>query len=283
MKQKGSKKGSERNTVNFKNPKTKMIVANLMLGENRITKQEIMEIGNKDIFYQLLHSNYIVEKEKGQFVGTRKLHEYVKQTEGKSFSTSSSFEHSQALRNSLSLLPKEALLNSHYRSSTDIERTFRKMEKTHEYRERLGVLMNQLDAELVKIENNHNAKVSNSSSEEEILRAKLQYQSQMANVETQKQWLAEQTYLIPDYEVSLTPAELEQYITNLTDYRNTLDENSKAFHTYSESIEKLKQIPTNQAEITLSIEIITNAYGNRVISLHKNYEVLSQTNQIFLM
>ena len=283
MKAKSSKKNSNRNRVNFQNPKTKMIVAHMMLGENRITKQEIMQIGNKDIFYQLLHSNYIVEKEKGQYVGTQKLHDYAKRTESKSFSSSSSFEHSQALRTSLSLLPKEVLLNGHYRSSTDIERTFKRAEKSQEYRERLGILRNQLDAALVKSENSLNAKVSNSNSEEEILRAKLQYQGQMADIESQKQWLSEQTYLVPDYEVSLTPTELEQYISNLTDYRNALDESSKAYYIYSESIEKLKQIPTDQAEITLSIEIITSAYGNREISLHKNFEVLSQTNQIFLM
>ena len=48
-----SQKTTDRSKVNFQNPKTKLVIASLQLGENSITKGEILEMANKDIYYKL--------------------------------------------------------------------------------------------------------------------------------------------------------------------------------------------------------------------------------------
>ena len=85
--------GSNRNRVNFSNPKVQNVLAFMELGENRISRQELLDIGTKDILYALKNSGYIKETQKGLFIGTPKLHKHVLHTDGKHFASSCSEEH----------------------------------------------------------------------------------------------------------------------------------------------------------------------------------------------
>ena len=279
------RKNKSRDKVNFSNPKVQTIVSYLQLGENRISKQEILSISNKDIFYQLKNSGYIQQLSKGEFKGTSKLHTYVKKNDGRYFSSSASSSHAKAVRDSLSLLPSSVLGRKSYSSSADIERYFeKKVIPTQQYKEELYRMKQNYKEELRQIENSYAQSQTQQLSDYERYCSKMDYLYDRDSVTSRMEWLEDKTYLIPDYQISLTQDELSQYISNLLEYRDSLDTDSKAYSIYTESIEKLQVLSSAaEGEITISIEVITDSYGQRELQLHQNFEQLSHTPQIYLM
>ena len=276
------KKKKDRNKVNWNNPKTQTVVSYIQLGENRISKAEIMSLANKDIFYQLMNTGYIKETSKGLFIGTDKLHNHVKKQDGTHFSSSASQEHSQKLRDSLSLLPQSVLERKSFKTSYDIERQFnRTVLKSQEYKETLNMMKQNTRSCLATLESSFEKSLQRCNSDYERYNLKLSYLKEKEMYQSQLCYLSDKSYLIPDYQVSLTEAERAEYIQNLEAYRDTLSEHSKAYDIYTESIEKLKSLPAGA--ITLSCEVITNCYGNREMFLHEQFELFSGTPQIFLM
>lgn len=277
-------KNKSRDKVNFSNPKVQTIVSYLHLGENRISKSEIMTLGNKDVFYALKNSGYIKQLSKDEFHGTSKLHSYVKRTDGTHFSSSASSSHSRAVRDSLSLLPSSVLARRSYRSSTDTERYFEKnVMPTQQYKEELYRMKQDYKEELRNIESAYADTQSEQQSDYEKFCSRMDYIHDREAVTSRMEWLEDKTYLIPDYQITLTQDELSQYINNLSDYRDSLDMDSKSYSFYSESIEKLQGLSAVEGEITISVEVITDSYGQREFQLHQNFEHLSHTPQIYLM
>lgn len=215
------KKQSERYKVNFSNERTKTAVAYMQLGESRITREELYSLCGKDIFYSLKNSGYIKERERGTFIPTQKLKNHVARMDGKHFSSSRSSEHSTLLRNSLDLVPKQALIENRFQSAYDIEKR---------------------------------CSISKSDT----------------------------SYLTPDYQITLTKTELVEYINNLEAYRNTLPSYTRAYELIEESICKLSSY-TDVSSLTFNIEIVTSNYGTRELSLHREFERLQGTPQIFIM
>lgn len=276
------KQKKDRNKVNWNNPKTQTVVSYIQLGENRITKAEIMSLANKDIYYQLRNSGYIKETEKGHFTGTQKLHTHITKQDGIHFSSSGSREHAQKLRDSLSLLPQSVLERKAFKTSYDIERQFnRTVLKSQEYKETLNMMKQNTRSCLATLESSFEKALQRCNSDYERYNLKLSYLKEKEMYQSQLDYLSDKPYLIPDYQVSLTEAERAEYIQNLEAYRDTLSEHSKAYDIYTESIDKLKSLPAGA--ITLSCEVITNCYGNREMFLHEQFELFSGTPQIFLM
>lgn len=276
------KKQSNRNNVNWSNPKVQAIINFMQLGENRITKSEIMNLGNKDIMYQLKNSGFIKETEKGQFVGTKKLHSHVCKMDNSHFSSSGSREHSQKVRDSLSLLPKSVLERRAFKSSYDIEKRFdHTVLKSQAYKETLHAMRQNTKDCIARLQCSYESALQRCTSDFEKFNLRLSYIKEMEHYESQLSYLSEKPYLIPDYEVTLNENERAEYLDKLQSYRDTLTENTRAHDFCTESIDKIKSLP--EGAITLSIEIATSTYEKKHIFLHEQYEVFSNTPQIILM
>ncbi len=276
-------KTKDRNKVNFSNPKTQMVISYLQIGENRITREEILQLAGKDIFYQLKKSGYIKEQDKGHFQGTKKLHTHVSKTEGKHFASSGSRDHALSVRKTLSLLPQGVLEKKHFASSFDVEKRFNKrVLNSPYYKEQLNQMQDTLKRELATLEATHSRFQNNSTNEGERYSEWISYQKHRANIFSELSYLQEDPYLIPDYQITLNEGEMSAYIQNLMDYRDFLTEGTKEHQIYTESIEKLQGL-SFQGEITLSVEVVTDAYGNRELIKHRNFERFSNSPQIFLM
>lgn len=89
-------------------------------------------------------------------------------------------------------------------------------------------------------------------------------------------------YLTPDYQITLTRDELAEYIGNLEAYRDTLPTYTRAYELIDESIYKLSSY-TDVPSLTFNVEIVTSNYGNRELELHREFERLQGTPQIFIM
>lgn len=273
-------KTKDRYTVNFNSEKTKSIITTLMIAENRITKDEIISIGNKDIYYKLSKSGYITESSKGIYKGTQRLKNYIKQKDNKSFSSSGSASHSQAVRNTLKFVPSSVLSRKSFNTGTDIEKDFKKIQRTEQYKHNLEKLENSLKEERYQIEKAYQEALQYAKDEIDRYMSKMQYLQDRDRVSARQSWL-EQEPLTPDYQLTFREDEFHQYLENLKSYRDSLDEDSKAYSIYSQSIEKLENLTVN-GEITINIEVITDSYQNREIFLHQVYEQTTNQSQIFL-
>ena len=271
---------NDRYKVNFNSEKTKSIITTLMIAEDRITRDEIISIGNKDIYYKLSKSGYITESSKDIYKGTQKLKNYVKQKDGKSFSSSGSASHSQAVRNTLKFVPSSVLSRKSFNTGTDIEKDFKKIQQSERYKENLEKIKDDLQQEWYQIEKAYQESLQYSRDEIDRYMSKMQYLQDRDRVSARQSWL-EQEPLTPDYQLTFREDELNSYIENLKSYRDSLDEDSKAYSIYSQSIEKLENLTFN-GEITINIEVITDSYQNREIFLHEVYEQTTSQPQIFL-
>lgn len=218
-------KSSNRYKINFNNPRCKIAINYMVLGESRISRTELMSICGKDIFYALSKNGFITEYAKGQFKPSEKLKTHVRKTEGKHFSSSRSTEHSSSLRHTLNLLPKDVLIENRFQSAYDIEHRFKK---------------------------------EHSIPREDV------------------------SYLTPDYQVTLTQDELQEYIHNLERYQDELSPYSRGFELLEESIDKLKSLPTSES-VTINCEVVTSSYGTRELEAHRVFEQLSQVPQIYIV
>ena len=68
MKKKSTK---TRSKTNFQNPKVQAVIRIMELSENRISRETFLEIGTKDIFYQMKSENYIKETDAGYYKATK--------------------------------------------------------------------------------------------------------------------------------------------------------------------------------------------------------------------
>lgn len=278
---------SKRNKVNWHNPKVKTVVNYLALGENRIEKSDILSLSNKDIFYQLKNSGYIRETTKDMYIGTPKLLRQIKNSNGTLFSSSSSMEHSRALRNSLFLLPKGVIEQQHFHTAPEIEKRFNRTIKDKPlYKEELSSMIHDCRNQLSNLHKAHSDFYSAPHSAIDSFNETVSYSKQCEELYQSLHILENKPYLIPDYQVSLTKEELSEYITNLDRYTRSLEGQSKQMEVYSDSIAKLTELYNQsgaQDTVTFNIEIITDSYGNRELTKHKNFEHFSGTPQIFLM
>lgn len=275
-------KKKSRDKVNWGNPKVKTLISYIQLGENRVSKNEILSIATKDIFYQLKNSGFLEENGKDNYVGTSKLHRHIKNKDGTHFSSSGSSEHAKQVRDTLGLLPSSVLQRKAFMSSYDIEAAFNKnVLKGQGYKETLKSQMDKLERCLLTLESSYSIGLERCKSDYERSNLTLSYLKEKEQYESQLSYLHDKPYLIPDYQVTLSQEEREEYVSNLESYCDTLNEHSKAFALCAVAIDKINSLPPGG--ITLDIEVATNTYGNREIFLHENYECFSGTPQIIIM
>ena len=263
----------KRDTVNFSNPKVKTLVAYMMLGENRVRKEEVLQIATKDILYQMKNSGYIKECSNGIFTATDKLHRYVKEKEGKTFASSGSAEHSDKVRQSLNLLPKEVLQRKDFSTSADVENRFKRYQKTDEYKEHLQKLKKLHGDNLDAVKERH--RTFYSTDEVKRYEENIIYEREREKCLISLQYLNDRVCLTPDYEVTMNRGEVEQYISNLEAYADTLDD-TKQYRMYEESIRTLQSMTADESRdsFCFSIEVTTDCYLNREFELHRNYSYL---------
>lgn len=269
--------------INFNNPKTMNIIRYMQLSENRLSRQNLLTIGNKDILYQLKNGGYIKESPSGIFQGTSKLHTYMKRLDGSTFSKSNSPEHSAKILNSARLLPKQVISDGRFQTGTDLQIRYQKTKKQKEYKEGLRKEREALQRRLNELTFLHRDFQRSEKPTADKLQETFNFRSAKEALERSMSLLKENQFSPPDYSVELTKPESEAYLENLSIYRDNLDKHSKEYSLYTEAIEKLSCIITqSDGSFTVGIEIITNSYGSLDMEKHFLYERLTHQHVIYL-
>ena len=269
--------------INFNNPKTMNCIRYMQLSENRLSRQDLLSLGNKDIFYQLKNGGYIKESTGGIFQGTSKLHNYMKKQDGSTFSKSNSPEHSAKILNSAKLLPKQVISEGRFQTGTDLQYEYQKIKHQKEYQEALRQEREALKGRMNELCSLHREFQRSEEVRAEKLQEAFNYRSAKEALERSMALLKENQFSPPDYAIELSKAEGEAYLDNLTRYRDSLEEHSKDYSLYSEAVEKLSCLITqSEGSFTVGIEIVTNSYGSLDMEKHYLYEQFTQQTVLYL-
>jgi hypothetical protein len=277
------KNKTEARQINFNNPKTMNTIRYLQLSENRLSRQDLLTIGNKDILYQLKNGGYIKESAGGIFQGTSKLHTHMKKLDGSSFSKSNSPEHSAKILNSAKLLPKQVISEGRFQTGTDLQQQYQKMKHHKEYQEALKQEREALQGRINGLSSLHREFQRSEENRAEKLQEAFNYRSAKEALERSMTLLKENQFSPPDYAVELTKSEGEDYLDSLSRYRDSLEEHSRDYSLYTEAVEKLSCIISqSEGSFTVGIEIITNSYGSLDMEKHSLYEQLTHQTVLYL-
>lgn len=280
---KSSRSSKERYKVNFTNPKVKSVISRMEICEGRLSKASFLKTSSKDIYYQMLHSGYI--KQKGDtIIATNKLRTYVANTHSTHFSSSCSMEHSKNMEKVLSFLPQSVIERRAYTTQSDLETRFKRdFKKNPSYNQRLDALKERYASSLASLVASHNG--FHPTSDLERYQEALHFKNECSSLESKLSILENEPSLTPDFAVRLSRDELSLFMENLISHCEELtrDEERTLF---TNAIEELRQLQSNDAsfqegEVTLCIEVITNAYHEREIFKHQNYSYI--TNQALIM
>ena len=165
---------------------------------------------------------------------------------------------------------------------TIVEKKYKKFSKTQTHKVRLEQLKQEHKSRLSSLNKEHVIFSKTKHNEQERYTHNLNYQRQHEKIISSLNRLEREVCLTPDYQVTFTRTELNSYIDNLEHYREELNENSRQYSLYTQSIEHLRGLEF-QDNITISIEIVSTHYHTKQLELHKNHSVLTNTPQIFLM
>ncbi len=276
------KSKTEARQINFNNPKTMNTIRYLQLSENRLSRQDLLAIGNKDIFYQLKNGGYIKEAG-GIFQGTSKLHNYMKKQDGSTFSKSNSPEHSAKILNSAKLLPKQIISEGRFQTGTDLQQQYQKTKNQKEYQEALRQEREALKGRMNELSSLHREFQRSEEAKAEKLQEAFNYRSAKDTLERSMNLLKENQFSPPDYAVELTKSEGEAYLNNLMSYRDSLEGYSKDYSLYTKAIEKLScLIAQSDGSFTVGIELVTNSYGSLDMEKHFLYEQLTHQTVLYL-
>lgn len=272
-----SKSKSQRK-VNFNNPKVDSIISHMVIAEGRISKSTILKYGNKDILYSLKNEGYIKESSKGMYSPTSKMRKHIQKNTGKHISSSNSLEHSQKIENSLNLVPVSVISNRNYNTAYDIEQYFNKyVRNSSSYKEIVTATREHINATLTEAYANHKAFVSTTTDDATYFAEKIRFTHERDTLVSQKNiWDSSKPYLIPDYSLTFTQSELDEYISNLRDEYSICGN-----ELILDTLNKLSSLDFKDT-ITIDVEVIGNSYHDRELTMHKNYEILSGRPLIFL-
>lgn len=272
-------KSNSRYNVNFKNNRVQTVINYLQLAENKMSREDFIKLGTKDIFYQFKKNNYIQESSKGIFQATKKLRDKIEKQTGSQFGKGSSVQHSKKILEVSKRIPKEIITNRDFKTGTEIEKRFNQFKSTGEYKYRIEAM---LKSYIDKIEslNQHHFYVQNSNtiSSREKLKENVNYHSALYGLERSASILKDNPCSIPDFCFNATRGQAEQFIENLKDWGVSTHTNT------DKAISTIKQILETSTEqvFNLQIEIITNSYGSVDMERHYNFETITNTKVIYI-
>ena len=278
-------KSNDRYKVNFNNQKTIQVINYLQLAENRLSREEILSIGNKDILYKLKNSGYIKETSKNNFQGTKKLRTEMTKRTGNQFGKGSSSQHSQKLLTVAKCIPSQVIDNRDFKTGTELEKQFNQFKATPEYKERTEQARQEQISKIENLKQYHaSVQTSSSTAEREKLQENINYLQSYSILERSLSVIEEERYSVPDFSFTCTRAQSLEFLSNLNETQSNTGSGTYSPIYHNGASVHMKQIieETTTDTITWTIEIITNHYGTEDLERHYLYDRVTNTHTIYI-
>lgn len=276
----------KKTNLNLRNPKQLDLIYTFAISEGRMSKDSIMEIGNKELFYRMKNNGFIKETSKGSnvFKVTPKLQRLTEQTTGISYSNGCSSKHSAKIGKALTFIPQEAISEGRFSTGQMLKQEMSAFKQTSSYERAIRKLQTDILHQEKQLQNNYQSYLSRNITNTERYQAEIDYQADSSYLQMQKDVAFSDTPLfIPDLSVNVSQSEAEQILQNMTDQLEHLPGECKESVFLEQNIVKLTELlQTEQTSYDLYFEIVTNSYGKPELQRHENYEMVMNREVFYI-
>ena len=280
-----AKKKSEK--LNLKNPKQMEIVRYFHLSEGRMSRQNIIGLSNKEIFYRMKNNHYIEETKKGSgiFKATEKLKRLSADLDGELYSNGCSSKHSRKiLEAATSYVPKEVIEEKRFQSGTALRQEMLQFKESPQYERKIGEMLKENLLEKQQIEESYRQKMLEAGNQTEKLQAEIDYRADMERNQFQGEILRSDTpVFIPDFSITLTKAELEEMYEKMSEREEGLGL-GKEKDFLSMNLQKIENLLSGMSEPVTEVyfEIVTDSYGRAELQKHENYRQIMNREVLYV-
>ncbi|WP_353096108.1 hypothetical protein [Tissierella praeacuta] len=276
--------------LNWNNKTLEKVARYFLYSEGRLSKDQIIEIGNQTLFHKLKSGGYIEEvknTDKGVFKTTEKLrNQYKVNIDGNTrFSGSGSTEHSKGVYNVVKLLPVDIIMKGNIQTEEDLKDEFKKLKKKKEFKASITSYREKLNSNKINLTTNYKKELQNTPKDRQAL-LKAHYTKEIEKVDYILKVLDDKKRGVShsDFRVIATKDQAEEILKNLQSERDRHEDNYY-INQFDKAIDKLQNIisrtePTQ--EIKINFEVVTKNYEARDIIAKENYEVIAGQEMIFI-
>lgn len=275
--------------LNWSNPTLEKVARFFLYSEGRLTKDQIIEIGNQTLFQKLKSGGFIEEvknTDKGIFKTTEKLkNQYKSNVDANAkFTGSGSSNHSRGVFNIIKMLPGDIVMKGNIRTEEFLKDEFKLLKKRKQFKENQANYRDKLNKERTNlIAQYKKEKISTPANKQAILKA--QYSKEIEKIDYRLKIFNDKKGISPaDFRVIATKDQAEEILKNLQDQRDRFD---KAYYInqFDKAIDKLQSM-ISKAEptktININFEVITDTYEAKDIIAKENYEITTGEEMIFI-
>jgi len=269
---KRTRKQSAKNKIKFGNKKAVDVARNFLFRDGRMTKEDIIGISNKTMFYKLKAGGYIEQvknAEVGIFKTTGRFREQYKREVDASakWKGSGSTGHANGFRILAGMVGEKAIAEGRFESSESCKDRVDSVKKTAEFRNKAEQMVQTKEKQL----------------EEALASAK--DPKTIALLEKQLSKLTEHNYKgfsAPDARVFLERQEAEQMVEKMREYSKECHHSVR--DQWEQASQKLEQIirVTTTKQIAVSIEVYTGNYKGMDKYSHEAYEEVTEEMTIYV-
>ena len=287
---KSNKSKSSTNKLNWNNSKVNSIGKHFLFSDGRLSKDDILKLGNQTLFTKLKSGGYIKEiatAEKGIFKTTDKFRkEYKIYCDSKcDWKSSGGSTHAKGMNKLSKIVPQKIIDEGRFKTGESLKNEFDKYKSSKAFKQEAQRLLEEKRLELSEREALLKNQLENAKSDKQASYFKAVYKSETKMLQMELKTLEEKGfngYSAPDIYLSMSKDEAEQMLDSL---KNSFSQYHQ--HNYGmiqEAVQKLQQtIEQSETEmISLSIEVFTESYKYEDKCSHVNYEKATGNTTIYL-
>ena len=280
------KKSKGNKNLNLRNPRQIEVIRSFSLCEGRMTKEDILSVGTKDIFYQMKNNGFIKETVKGSGVykATGKLQNLSAKHLGSDFGIGCSNKHSQVILKSKDLIPKSIIEDCRFNTGNEIKKQMQQFKESEEYRQRLETLKHQ-NIQQKEVAYMQYQDVMSVGIKAQILQSELAYKNLMDALNRRGEILdSDNPLYLPDYSITATREELQEMLYSIQECLNRDDMSERETAYMQENTEKLQElISTVETVAIVYFEAVTNHYGQMEMEKHLIFEQMTGNTVLYVM
>lgn len=276
--------------LNWNNKTLEKVARYFLYSEGRLSKDQIIEIGNQTLFHKLKSGGYIEEvknTDKGVFKTTEKLRNQYKVNVDSNarFSGSGSTEHSKGVYNVIKLLPQNIIMQGKIQTEEDLKDEFKKLKKKKEFKANITNYREKLNTDKFNLMAKYKKELQDTRKNRQAL-LKAHYSKEIEKIDYILKVLDDKKRGIShsDFRVMTNKDQAEEILKNLQLERDRFEDNYY-INQFDKAIDKLQNIisraePTQ--EIKLNFEIVTKNYEARDLLAKENYEIITGQEMVYI-
>ena len=257
-------------SLNLRNPKQMDVINLFAVSEGRVSRQDIVSVGNKEILYRMLNLGYIKETVNGSgiYKATPKLKSFTQAAIGKSYSNGCSNKHSRTMSKvATTVIPKTVLTEGRFAGQNEIKSRMDSFKASNHYSRGLQTMRNQVKSDYSSCKKRYESSTN--------YQQRLDSRKDLNSAEMRLNVInSDNPCFTPDMEITITRAEAEQMLQTVRELEESSDGREHSLMCQNE--EKLEQMLSGTSEtFTVGVEIVTENYCNEELYRHQVYEILT--------